>query len=110
MHTASAHTVLNWLCLAGWSLGCRSELCSATMLGLRCVLRIIGLVDYLGHPQPPDRSQHGCTVGVNRDPPVWPSTQAGWWRYQSASPYVRWTTTYYDCEEKRNMDLSPYTS
>ena len=40
----------------------------------------------LGHPQPPDRSQHGCTVGVNRDPPVWPSTQAGWWRNQSASP------------------------
>ena len=40
----------------------------------------------LGHPQPPDRSQHGCTVGVNRDPPVWLSTQAGWWRSQSASP------------------------
>ena len=32
---------------------------------------------------------HGCTVGIDRDPPVWPSTQAGWWRYQSASSYVR---------------------
>ena len=42
-------------------------------------------MDFLGHPQPPDRCQHGCTVDVNRDPPVWPSTQAGWWRYQSAS-------------------------
>ena len=41
---------------------------------LRCaaVLRIIGHVDFLGHPQPPQRTGHGCTVGVNRDPPVWP--------------------------------------
>ena len=37
------------------------------MSGLRCVLRIIGLVDYLGHPQSPQRTGHGCTVGVNRD-------------------------------------------
>ena len=41
------------------------------------------------YPQPPLRRGHGCTVGVDRDPPVWPSTQAGWWRYQSASSYVR---------------------
>ena len=32
---------------------------------------------------------HGCTKNIDRDPPVWPSTQAGWWRYQSASSYVR---------------------
>ena len=25
---------------------------------------------WLSHPQPPDPSQHGCTVGVDRDPPV----------------------------------------
>ena len=25
---------------------------------------------WLSHPRPPDRSQHGCTVGVDRDPPV----------------------------------------
>ena len=24
----------------------------------------------LSHPRPPDRSQHRCTVGVDRDPPV----------------------------------------
>ena len=41
------------------------------------------------YPQPPLRRGHGCTVGIDRDPPVWPSTQAGWWRYQSASSYVR---------------------
>ena len=23
------------------------------------------------NPQPPDRGQHGCTVGIDRDPPVW---------------------------------------
>ena len=28
----------------------------------------------------------GVLWGVNRDPPVWPSTQAGWWKNQSASP------------------------
>ena len=41
------------------------------------------------YPQPPLRRGHGCPVGIDRDPPVWPSTQAGWWRYQSASSYVR---------------------
>ena len=25
---------------------------------------------WLSHPRPPDRSQHGCSVGVDRDPPV----------------------------------------
>ena len=50
---------------------------SATMCGLRVFLWFIGLIQYIGHPQPPDRSQHGCTVGVNRDPPVWLSIQAG---------------------------------
>ena len=24
----------------------------------------------MSHPRPPDRSQHGCTVGVDQDPPV----------------------------------------
>ena len=57
-----------------------SALCSTL------VCAALGSWSCLGHPQPPDRSQHGCTVGVNRDPPVWPSTQAGWWRNQSASP------------------------
>ena len=28
----------------------------------------LGVASY---PQPPDRSQHGCTVGIDRDPPVW---------------------------------------
>ena len=78
--------------------------------GLRCVLRIVGLVDYLGHPQPPPRRELGCTAGGNRDPPVWPSTQAGWWRYQSASlTYVgRLRTTCCIFEEMRNVDLSPH--
>ena len=46
----------------------------------------LGVASY---PQPPDRSQHGCTVGIDREPPVWHLHQAGWWRYQSASSYVR---------------------
>ena len=24
----------------------------------------------LSYPQPPDRSPHGCTIGIDRDPPV----------------------------------------
>ena len=51
-----------------------------------CELRVfLWIIGDLGHSQLPQRTGHGCTVGVNRDPPVWPSTQAGWWRYQSAS-------------------------
>ena len=52
---------------------------------------LLGLVRWLclSYPQPLDRSPHGCTVGIDGDPPVWPSTQAGWWRYQSASSCVR---------------------
>ena len=49
--------------------------------------RLVSLVECLGlvgcrvtvfcglgvasYPQPPDRSQHGCTVGIDRDPPMW---------------------------------------
>ena len=77
--------------------------------GLRSVLRVIGLVDYSGHPQPPQRTGHGCTVGVNRDPPVWPSTQGRMVEVPERQPYVRWTTTYHDYEEMRNMDFSPHT-
>ena len=74
--------LLYWL--AGWLVGLWVVVlnsCSATMYGLRVYWA-------LGLHRPPtasDRSQHGCTVGVNRDPPVWPSTHAGWWRNQSAS-------------------------
>ena len=48
--------------------------------GLHRPAKIVGLVGcrvlvVCGHtaasyPQPPDRSQHGCTVGIDRDPPV----------------------------------------
>ena len=52
--------------------------CSATMYGLRIFLWLIGLVNYVGHPTAsPVDTGHGCTVGVNRDPPVWLSIQAG---------------------------------
>ena len=30
----------------------------------------LGVASY---PQPPDRSQHGCPVGIDRDPPVAPA-------------------------------------
>ena len=63
-----------------------SSLGSCTSLRCAFVCAVLCSWSCLGHPQPPDRSQHGCTVGVNRDPPVWPSTQAGWWKNQSASP------------------------
>ena len=34
------------------------------------------------------RSQHGCTVGVDRDPPVWCSTQEGWWNIRAPARAV----------------------
>ena len=47
-------------------------LCSATMLRQHVVLvtLVASVVVSMSHPRPPDRSQHGCTVGVDRDPPV----------------------------------------
>ena len=70
-------------------------------------------MNYLGHPQPPQRTGHGCTVGVNRDPPAWPSTQAGWRRNQSASlTYVErhatifeetWIIDVYSCSLPKNV-------
>ena len=43
--------------------------CSATMSALKahCGLVVLG---WTGHPQLLDHSQHGCTLGVNRDPLV----------------------------------------
>ena len=38
-----------------------------------CLASLVACVrawSWLSHPRPPDRSQHGCTVGVDRDPPV----------------------------------------
>ena len=35
-----------------------------------CDLCRVRVLVRLSHPRPPDRSQHGCTVGVDRDPPV----------------------------------------
>ena len=43
---------------------------------------------WLSHSRPPDRSQHGCTVGVDRDPPVWCSTRAGWWNIRAPARAV----------------------
>ena len=43
----------------------------------------------LGHPQPPDRSQHGCTVGVNRDPPECFRCPGSMASVAERQPYVR---------------------
>ena len=55
-----------------------------SLLVTHVVLCGLGVTSY---PQHPDRSQHGCTVGTDRDPPVW-HLHPVWWRYQSASSYV----------------------
>ena len=33
--------------------------------------------------------EHWCTVGIHRDPPVWPSTQAEWWRLPERQLFAR---------------------
>ena len=64
------------------------------MCELRVLLWFIGLLDYIGHPQPPDRSQHGCTVGVNQGPTrvaLHPGRMA---EEPERQPYIHWTTCY----------------
>ena len=76
------------------SLGSCTSLGSVLILVLRVRLRCVphlsvlcsGSWSCLGHPQPPWRTRHGCTVGVNWDPPVCSRCQAVWHRSQSASP------------------------
>ena len=48
-------------------------LCCVFLGSLLCVGVLVS------NPQPPHRSGHGCTVGFDRDPPVWWPTQTGWW-------------------------------
>ena len=36
-----------------------------------CRVTIFGGLGVVSYLQPPDRSQHGCTVGIDRDPPMW---------------------------------------
>ena len=61
---------------------------------LRCVphLSVLcsGSWSCLGHPQPPRRTRHGCTVGVNRDPPVCSRCPGSMASVAERQPYVRW--------------------
>ena len=51
-----------------------------------CDLCRVRMLVRLSHPRPPDRSQHGCTVGVLPGPTrVLPMPQAVWHRSQSAN-------------------------
>ena len=44
---------------------------------------------WVSHPQPPDRSQHLCAVGVDCDPPVrWPIS-VGWWAIRAPARALR---------------------
>ena len=44
-----------------------------------CDLSVLGLFG-CGACEPLPFWEHGCTVGIDHDPPVRPSTQAEWWR------------------------------
>ena len=76
------------------SLGSCISLGSVLILVLRVRLRCVphlsvlrsGSWNCLGHPQPPWRTRHGCTVGENGKHPCAPDAQAVWHRSQSASP------------------------
>ena len=61
-----------------------SALCS-THLSVLCS----GSWSCLGHPQPPWRTRHGCTVGVNRDPPVCSRCPGSMASVAERQPYVR---------------------
>ena len=79
------------------------------MSGLRVYLWIIGLMELV---RPPTASPEnwarvycGCKPGPTRVA-LHPGRMV---EVPERQPYVRWTTTYYDFEEMRNMDLSPHT-
>ena len=95
------------------SLGSCTSLGSVLVLVLRVRLRCVphlsvlcsGSWSCLGHPQPPWRTRHGCTVGVNRDPPVCSRCPGSMASVAERQPYVRWTTTY-DFKETWFIDVS----
>ena len=80
------------------SLGSCTSLGSVLVLALRVRLRCAphlsvlcsGSWSCLGHPQPPWRTRHACTVGVNRDPPVCSRCPASMASVAERQPYVRW--------------------
>ena len=83
------------------SLGSCTSLGSVLILVLRVRLRCVphlsvlcsGSWSCLGHPQPPWRTRHGCTVGVNRDPPVCSRCPGSMASVAERQPYVRWPCT-----------------
>ena len=56
---------LNTLALDQHLLRYHVEVCLVVGSLLVCAVLVV-----VTHPQPPERSQHECTVGVDRDPPV----------------------------------------
>ena len=80
------------------SLGFCTSLGSVLVLPLRVRLRCVphlsvlcsGSWSCLGHPQPPWRTRHGCTVGVNRDLPVCSRCPGSMASVAERQPYVRW--------------------
>ena len=95
------------------SLGSCTSLGSVLVLVVRVRLRCVphlsvlcsGSWSCLGHPQPPWRTRHGCTVGVHRDPPVCSRCPGSMASVAERQPYVRWTTTY-DFKETWFIDVS----
>ena len=98
------------------SLGSCTSLGSVLVLVLRVRLHCVphlsvlrsGSWSCLGHPQPPWRTRHGCTVGVNRDPPVCFRCPGSMASVAERQPYVRWTTTY-GLKETWFIDVSSCT-
>ena len=76
-------------------------LCCVPHLSVLCS----GSWSCLGHPQPPWRTRHGCTVGVNWDPPVCSRCPSSMASVAERQPYVRWTTAY-DFKETWIIDVS----
>ena len=78
------------------------------MYGLRIFLWSIGLVNYVGHPQPPQsywaRVYCGCQPGPTRVA-LHPGRMM---EKPERQPYIHWTTCY-DFEEMRNIELCSYT-
>ena len=95
---------LNWLAGSGVVV---LNFCSATMYGLRTFLWSIGLVNYVGHPQPPQsywaRVYCGCKPGPTRVA-LHPGRMM---EKPERQPYIHWTTCY-DFEEMRNIELCSY--
>ena len=105
MTCVNGSTELSWLAGSGVVV---LNSCSATMYGLRVLLWFIGLLDYIGHPQPPQLNWARVYCGCQPGPTGVALHPGRMMEKPERQPYVHWTTCY-DFEETWIIDVSSCT-